>query len=150
MLQYKRNQSFHQILVNYISSNWYIFWVKLETIIPWAWRIMIIWKMYLYMTCWDKIMIRLGTSWWNFLIIVGKIVQKISESTWAYIIFYQGGPINYGTHVPGYNNSKDTKYTRYISRKVYYVRKFEKWKFRKIAWCKEGLKLSYIWTKNVG
>ena len=34
------------------------------------------------------------------MILVGKIVQTLAEVQ-EHIIFYQGGPINHGTHVPG-------------------------------------------------
>ena len=47
-------------------------------------------------------------------------------------------------------NGKDTKYTRHISRRVYFVSNGEKCKMHKIDWCEGGLKLTEIATKNVG
>ena len=47
-------------------------------------------------------------------------------------------------------NGKDTKHTRLISRGMNFVRNREKCKMHKIDWCKGGLKLSDIATKNVG
>ena len=47
------------------------------------------------------------------------------------------------------NNGKDTKHTRHISRRVYFVSNGENWKMHKIDWCEGGLELSYIATKNV-
>ena len=119
-------------------------------------------------------------------------------STGEYIILYQGGTINHGTHVPvpvaqssaesEYNaactvgmylahfrmlihellnkdpeiipeeaplivlnikyamcmakNSKDTKNTRHISRRMNFVRNGEKCKMQKIDWCEVGLQLA--------
>ena len=47
------------------------------------------------------------------------------------------------------NNGKDTKHTRHISRRMYFVRNGEKCKMHKIYWCEGGLQLAYIGTKNV-
>ena len=44
---------------------------------------------------------------------------------------------------------KDTKHTRHISRRMYFVRNGEKCKMQKIDWCEGGLKLADIGTKNV-
>ena len=49
-----------------------------------------------------------------------------------------------------YNNGKDTKHTRHISRRINFVRNGEKCKMHKIDWCEEGLQLSDIATNNVG
>ena len=46
-------------------------------------------------------------------------------------------------------NRKDTKHTRHISRRIYFVRNEEKCKMHKIDWCEGGLQLSDIGTKNV-
>ena len=118
------------------------------------------------------------------------------KSTGEYIIFYQGGPIDHDTHVPGpvsqesaeseYNsactagmalahfrtaiheflnkypdkvteeaplivldsksamcmakNCKDTKHTRYILRRMHFVRNEEKCKIHKIYWCEVCLR----------
>ena len=123
----------------------------------------------------------------------------------AYIVFYQGGTIDHGTHVPVpfsqlsaeseynasctavmdlanfrmliheflskysgifpeespltipdgkyavfmANNSKDNKHNSHISRRVNFVINGEKFKIHNIGWCKEGLKLACISTKNV-
>ena len=48
------------------------------------------------------------------------------------------------------NNGKDTKHTRYISIKVYFVRNGEKCKMHKIDWFEGDLKWSDIETKNIG
>ena len=125
--------------------------------------------------------------------------------TGAYIIFYQGGKIDHGTHVPvpvsqssteieyneactvgmalanliilihelqnkdtyivpeeaplivldskSYtcmaNNVKDTKHTRYIARRMHFVRNGEKCKIHRIDWCEGGLQLADISNKNV-
>ena len=127
-------------------------------------------------------------------------------STGAYIIFYQSGPIDHGTHAPGpvsqssaeieynlacttgmylahfrmlihellnedpdivpeespiiildrkyavciYNNGKDNKHTRNITRRVHLVRNGENCKINKIDWCEGGLKLADIEINNVG
>ena len=47
-------------------------------------------------------------------------------------------------------NGKDTKHTRNIARRVYFVRNGEKCKTSKIDWCEGGLQLAYIATNNVG
>ena len=44
---------------------------------------------------------------------------------------------------------KDTKHTRHISRRMYFVRNGDKCKMHKIYWCEGGLQLAYIGTKNV-
>ena len=48
------------------------------------------------------------------------------------------------------NDGKDTKHTRHISRIMHFVRNGEKCKMHKIDWCKGGLQLADISTKNVG
>ena len=47
-------------------------------------------------------------------------------------------------------NSKYTKHTRYISRRVHFVSNGENCKMHNINWCGGGLKLADIATKNVG
>ena len=47
-------------------------------------------------------------------------------------------------------NGKDTKHTRQSSRIMHFLRNGEKCKVHKIDWCKGGLKLEEIATKNVG
>ena len=47
-------------------------------------------------------------------------------------------------------NKKNSKHTRHISRRVHIVRNGENLKIHKIDWCKGGLKLAQITTKNVG
>ena len=47
-------------------------------------------------------------------------------------------------------NGKDTKHTRYITRRVNLVRNCEKFKLHNIDWCEGGMKLSEISTKNNG
>ena len=47
-------------------------------------------------------------------------------------------------------NGKDTKHTRHIARRMYFVRNVEKCKMHKIDFCEGGLQLSDIGTKNVG
>ena len=46
------------------------------------------------------------------------------------------------------NNCKDTKHTRYISRRMHLVRNDKECNFHKTVWCKGGLQLAYIGTKN--
>ena len=46
-------------------------------------------------------------------------------------------------------NGKDIKHTRYIARRMHFVRNGEKCKMHKIDWCEGGLQLSDIGTKNV-
>ena len=46
-------------------------------------------------------------------------------------------------------NSKDTKHTRHIARRIHFVSNGEKLKMHKIYWCEGGLQLAYIGTKNV-
>ena len=46
-------------------------------------------------------------------------------------------------------NSKDTKYTRHIARKMNLIRNGEECKMHKIEWCEGGLQLADIGTKNV-
>ena len=48
------------------------------------------------------------------------------------------------------NNVKDTNRTRNISRRVHFVRNYEKRKTRKIEWFEGGLKLADISTNTVG
>ena len=48
------------------------------------------------------------------------------------------------------NSAKDTKHTRYIVRRINFVRNGENFKMRKIDWGEGGLQLSDIDTKNVG
>ena len=47
------------------------------------------------------------------------------------------------------NNGRDTKHTRHIARRMYFVRNGEKCKMHKIEWCEGGLQLADICTKNV-
>ena len=47
------------------------------------------------------------------------------------------------------NNGKDTKHTRHISRKMYFVINGEEWNLHKTVWCEGGLKLAYIVTINL-
>ena len=47
------------------------------------------------------------------------------------------------------NNGKDTKHTRHIARRMYFVRNGEKCKMQKIDWCEKGLQLADIGTNNV-
>ena len=47
------------------------------------------------------------------------------------------------------NNGKDTKYTRHIARRMYFVRNGEKCKMHKIDWCEGGLQLADVGTNNV-
>ena len=46
-------------------------------------------------------------------------------------------------------NSKDTKHTRHIARRMHFVRNGEKCKMHKIYWCEGGMRLSAIGPKNV-
>ena len=46
-------------------------------------------------------------------------------------------------------NGKDTKHTRHIARRMYFVRNEEKCKIHKIYWCEGGLQLTEIGTKNI-
>ena len=46
-------------------------------------------------------------------------------------------------------NDKDTKHTRHISRRMYFLRNGEKCKMHKIDWCEGGLQLVDIGTKNL-
>ena len=47
-------------------------------------------------------------------------------------------------------NGKDTKHTRHIARRIYFVRNGEKCNMHKIDWCEGGLQLADIGTNNVG
>ena len=47
-------------------------------------------------------------------------------------------------------NGKDTKHTRHVARRVYFVRNFDICKMHKIDWCEGGMQLEDIVTKNVG
>ena len=47
-------------------------------------------------------------------------------------------------------NSKDTKHTRHIARRIHLVRNGEKFEIHKVDWCEGGLQLAEIYTKNVG
>ena len=46
-------------------------------------------------------------------------------------------------------NSKYTKHTRHISRRMHFVNNGEKCKMHKIEWCEGGLQLTDMRTKNV-
>ena len=46
-------------------------------------------------------------------------------------------------------NGKDTKHTRHLARRMYFVRNGYKWKIHKIYCCEGGLQLVYIGNKNV-
>ena len=46
-------------------------------------------------------------------------------------------------------NSKDTKNTRHITRRMNFVRNGEKCKMQNIYWCEGGLQLEYNNTNNV-
>ena len=46
-------------------------------------------------------------------------------------------------------NCKDTKHTRHISRRMYFVRNGEKCKMHKIDWFEGGMQLAHIGIKNV-
>ena len=46
-------------------------------------------------------------------------------------------------------NGRDTKHTRHIARRMYFVSNWEKCKMHKIDWCEGGLQLADIGTKNV-
>ena len=47
-----------------------------------------------------------------------------------------------------YNNSKDTKHTSHIARRIHFLRNGEKCKMQNIDWCEGGLQLADIGTKN--
>ena len=47
-------------------------------------------------------------------------------------------------------NSKDTKHTSHIARRVQFLRNGENCKMHNIDWCEGGLQLAYIATNNVG
>ena len=47
-------------------------------------------------------------------------------------------------------NGKDTKHTRYITRREHFVRNGENFKIKNIEWFEGGLQLEDIATKNVG
>ena len=46
-------------------------------------------------------------------------------------------------------NGKDTKNTRYISKRIHFVRNIEEFNMHKTEWCEGGLQLEYIGTKNI-
>ena len=46
-------------------------------------------------------------------------------------------------------NGKDTKHTIHIARRIHFVRNGGKFEMHKIDWCKGGLQLADIGTKNV-
>ena len=46
-------------------------------------------------------------------------------------------------------NSKDTKHTRHIARRMHFVRNGEKYKMHKIYWCEGGMQLADIGINNV-
>ena len=46
-------------------------------------------------------------------------------------------------------NGKDTKHTRHIARRIYFVWNGEKFKMHKIDWCEGGLQLADIGTRNI-
>ena len=46
-------------------------------------------------------------------------------------------------------NGRDTKHTRHIEKRMYFLRNEEKCKMHKIEWCEGGLQLADIGTKNV-
>ena len=46
-------------------------------------------------------------------------------------------------------NGKDTKHTRYIARRMHFVRNGEKCKMHKIDWFEGGLQLADIGTKSL-
>ena len=48
------------------------------------------------------------------------------------------------------NIGKDTNHTRHIARRIHFVRNFENLKIHKIDWCKGGLQLEDIASKNFG
>ena len=48
------------------------------------------------------------------------------------------------------NNSKDTKHTIHIARRMHFVRNGEKCNMHKIDWCGGRLQLAEIATNNVG
>ena len=47
------------------------------------------------------------------------------------------------------NNSKDSKHTRHIDRRINFIRNGEEYNLHKTVWCERGLKLADIGTKNV-
>ena len=47
------------------------------------------------------------------------------------------------------NNGKDTKHTRHIERRMYFIRNGENFRMHKIYWCEGGLHFADIGTKNV-
>ena len=47
-------------------------------------------------------------------------------------------------------NVNDTKHTKHIARRVYFVKNGENFKMHKIDWGEGGLQLADIVTKNVG
>ena len=48
------------------------------------------------------------------------------------------------------NNGKNTKHTRHISRRIYFVRNGEELNLHKTVWYDIGLKLADIGTNNIG
>ena len=47
-------------------------------------------------------------------------------------------------------NGKETKQTRHIASRMYFVSNGEKCKMHNIYWCERGIKLADIATNNVG
>ena len=46
------------------------------------------------------------------------------------------------------NNSKDTKHTRYIYRRMRFLRNSKELNFHQRVWCERGVQLAYIRTNN--
>ena len=79
VLQYTSWQCLHQILVKYILRVWYTCWDILGTTRIWAWDIMPIYRMQIYLTSWDRLSLILRTNWWCYLVPAGSTVQILSE-----------------------------------------------------------------------
>ena len=69
-----------------------------------------------------------------------------------YIVSYEGPLIilDIKSDVCMAKNGKNTKHTRYIARRVHFVRNGENGKIHKIDWYEGGLQLADIATTNVG
>ena len=94
-------QSFHQILVKYILRVCYTCWYILKKTWIWALDIMPIWRVHLYLPFWHRLELRPRTNWWCSITPASRTLQILVEVQAHIFFYYQGGPTDHCTHVPG-------------------------------------------------
>ena len=143
---------FHQIMLKYVLKYWYISWDKLGTIKLWDWSIILIWRMYLYLTFWDKLILRLLTSWWFSVVRVGKVFSRYWQK-YRGIHYILSGLDNWPWNTCSSTSCsvKCRKWEQYIIHYMHGFRKFQdvnSWIVEQGSiYSSRGITSNYIWYK---